>query len=93
MIRSPQSIDLNTSTYVAVTLGNIPIAQGFSVYVVDANLELVSFYFATDATGTDEAPAPPVGLSWDGRQPANETVLYAKATVDNSTLVFRPSEQ
>lgn len=93
MIRSPRTFTLNSTSYTEITLGDIGFADGFSIYVVDSSLALVSFYFATDEAGTDETPAPAAGLEWDGRQLGGETVVWVKATEASCTLVLRVSEK
>lgn len=88
MIKSPITAELNDSTYTAMTLG-AEGAYGFLVTVVDDG-ELVPFFYATDASGTDAAPAPDVGKGWPHYAAPGETVIYLKAATGTPTAVLDP---
>ncbi len=91
MIKSPVSVTLNTSTYAAVTLG-ASAAYGFTVHAVNSSGEILPFYFATDSAGSDGALCPSIGMGWPEYYNARETVMYAKAYGEASTLVLRPGK-
>ena len=88
MIKSPITATLNSSTYTALTLGDDD-AYGFLVTVVESGV-LVPFYYATDASGTDEAPAPDMGKGWPHYAPTGATVIYLKAMSGTPTAVLDP---
>jgi len=90
MIKSPKTIELNDSTYTAITLGDDD-AFGFAVYAVDSDGEMAPFYYATDESGTDEVIAPAIGLSWSHYEMQGATLLYAKAISGTPALVLNPA--
>lgn len=80
---SSKSIELNTSTFTAITIDHSSIGRGIGVVTSDAT----AWVYSEDAAGTTEITIPaPGSLSFECRQDDKGVLFYAKASAGTPTL-------
>lgn len=88
MITEPIKVDINSSTWTAVTLGN-DTAYGFAAYCVDSSFDIIPCYVSTTGSGVG-FQIPAAGIMWDHIEEANSVLFYAKTTTGSGVCVVVP---
>lgn len=86
MIPKPIATACNTSTFVAITLGEAA-ANGFSALMSDGT----AFTYAIDASGTGAALQPAnLPAVWTHYEDPGSVVMYVKASAGTPNLILTP---